>query len=121
MDFQPQRHKRGSRHRGSSLILATLVAVLTVAMAPALATSPPTVTRVFPNGGPQTGGSEVTLTGTGFLGATAVSFGSANATSLTVLSETSIAAVSPGGTGTVDVTVTTPEGTSANSPADEFS
>ena len=42
------------------------------------------------------------------------------ATSYTVVSATSITAVSPPGTGTVDVTVTTPGGTSATSAADQF-
>jgi hypothetical protein len=63
----------------------------------------------------------VTITGTNFTGATAVKFGSTNATSFTVNSASSITAVSPAGTGTVDVTVTTPEGTSATSPSDRFS
>jgi hypothetical protein len=62
----------------------------------------------------------VTITGTGFTGATAVKFGSTNATSFTVNSETSIIAVSPKGKGTVDVMVTTPAGTTPTSPADQF-
>jgi hypothetical protein len=64
----------------------------------------------------------VTITGTGFTGATAVKFGTSNATKFTVNSATSITAVSPKamGSGTVDVTVTTPAGTSPTSPADQF-
>jgi hypothetical protein len=63
----------------------------------------------------------VTITGTKFTGVTAVKFGSTNATEFTVNSETSITAVSPAGTpGTVFVTVTSPEGTSATSSADQF-
>ena len=62
----------------------------------------------------------MTITGTGFTGATAVDFGTTPATSFTVVSDTSITADSPAGTGTVDVTVTTPGGTSATSPADQF-
>jgi hypothetical protein len=64
----------------------------------------------------------VTITGTGFTGATAVKFGSISAKSFTVSSPTSITAVSPKvkGTGTVDVTVTTPAGSSPTSPADQF-
>jgi hypothetical protein len=79
-----------------------------------------TVTHVEPNHGSLSGGTTVTLTGTGFTGATAVKFGSTNATSFTVNSDTSITAVSPAGTGTVDVTVTTPSGTSPTSEADRF-
>ena len=52
----------------------------------------------------------MTITGTGFTGATAVDFGTTAATNLTVVSDTQITATSPAGTGTVDVTVTTPGG-----------
>ena len=62
----------------------------------------------------------VTITGTGFTGATAVDFGTTAATGVTVVNDTSITATSPAGTGTVDVTVTTPSGTSATSAADQF-
>ena len=55
------------------------------------------------------GGTLVTITGTGFTGATAVDFGTTAATDVTVVSDTSITADSPAGTGVVDVTVTTPE------------
>ncbi len=56
-----------------------------------------------------------------FTGATAVDFGSKSATSFTVNSPTSITAVSPvGAKGKVEVTVTTPEGTSYTSPRDTF-
>jgi hypothetical protein len=79
----------------------------------------PTVTNVEPHSGPAAGGTSVTITGTNFKGATAVMFGSTPA-GFTVISESSITATSPAGTGTVDVTVTTPGGTSATSPADQF-
>ena len=42
--------------------------------------APPTVTAVSPISGPITGGSLVTITGTNFTGATAVDFGSTEAT-----------------------------------------
>jgi IPT/TIG domain len=80
----------------------------------------PTVTKVEPNHGSPGGGSTVTITGTGFSGASAVRFGSSNAKSFTVNSATSITAVSPKGKGTVDVTVTTPAGTSPTGAADQF-
>ena len=63
----------------------------------------------------------MTITGTDLAGATAVDVGSAPATSVTVDSGTQITAISPGRRGrTVDVTVTTPGGTSATSAADQF-
>jgi len=62
----------------------------------------------------------VTITGTGLSGATAVKFGAANAAGYTVNPSGSITATSPAGKGTVNVTVTTSEGTSATSSSDEF-
>jgi hypothetical protein len=80
----------------------------------------PTVTKVEPNHGSPSGRTTVTITGTGFIDATAAKFGSTNARSFTVNSATSITAVSPKGKGTADVTVTTPAGTSPTSAADQF-
>ena len=71
----------------------------------------PTVTGLSPTGGPTAGGTSVIITGTNFTGATAVKFGSTNATSYTVNSAAQITAASPAGSGTVDVTVTTTGGT----------
>jgi uncharacterized membrane protein len=82
----------------------------------------PTVTKVEPNHAAPSGGTTVTITGTGFTGATAVHFGATSAKSFTVNSATSITAVSPKvkGSSTVDVTVTAPAGTSPTSAADQF-
>jgi len=74
----------------------------------------PALTAVSPASGSTVGGTQVTLTGTGFTGATAVRFGSASATSFSTVSDTQITAVTPPGTGVVQVTVTTPAGTSSN-------
>jgi len=89
-------------------------------------TPPPSVSGVIPNKGPATGGTTVTITGTNFLFVTAVWFG-ARARSFTVISERTIIAESPEWNCgelqffcSVHVTVTTPGGTSATSPADEF-
>jgi hypothetical protein len=81
----------------------------------------PAVTSVSPSVGPVGGETTVTITGANFNEVTAVQFGSSNATSFRVNSESSITAVSPAGTGTVDVIVTTPGGTSTTSAADQFS
>ncbi|HYB30866.1 MAG TPA: IPT/TIG domain-containing protein [Solirubrobacteraceae bacterium] len=86
----------------------------------ATSTNPPTVTAVSPTSGPSGGGTVVDITGTNLAGATAVEFGSTPAASYTVDTDDLIAAVSPAGSGTVDVTVTTPFGTSPANAGDTF-
>jgi IPT/TIG domain len=81
---------------------------------------PPSVTGVEPTEGPEAGKTSVTISGSNLSNATAVKFGSSNATSFKVESPTSVTAVSPAGAGAVDVTVTTSGGTSATSSADHF-
>jgi IPT/TIG domain len=82
----------------------------------------PVVTAINPTAGSPAGGTSVTITGTGLSFATAVTFGSTPAASITSNTDTQIVAVSPAGTlgTTVDVTVTTAGGTSATSAADRF-
>ncbi len=83
--------------------------------------SGPSITSISPSSGPILGGTTVTITGTGFTGATAVAFGSVAATSFTVVSDTQITAVSPAqGNGVVQVKVTTALGTTADTSADNF-
>lgn len=83
---------------------------------PSTSSGAPTVTAVSPNGGPDAGGTAVTITGTNFSGATEVDFGSGNpATSLVAVSSTQITCVTPAGAGVVDVTVTNAKGPSAPS------
>jgi len=90
----------------------------------ALSTSPqgPTVSGVNPTSGPAAGGTTVTISGGNFTGATAVEFGSTPASGFSVANATSMTAVAPATTsgGPVNVTVTTPYGTSAPSNADVF-
>lgn len=75
----------------------------------------PTVTSVTPNSGPPNGGNTVTITGTGFTGATSVTFGGAAAPSFSVVNDTTITATVPAGqSGAASVVVTTPNG--SNSP-----
>ena len=85
-----------------------------------LLTPTPTVTHVSPAAGAAGGGTLVNITGENLAGASEVDFGSTSATHFEVDSETSITAVAPAGAGTLDVTVTTPEGTTAPTPADDF-
>jgi hypothetical protein len=81
----------------------------------------PVVKKIAPKKGAPSGGTTVTITGSGFSGASAVHFGSTPAASFEVTSSTSIIAVSPAHTaGTADLTVTTPGGTSALVKGDRF-
>ncbi len=81
----------------------------------------PRVTGISVSAGPASGGTSVTITGTGFTGATQVTFGATPAASFTVVADTSITAVSPAApSGTVDITVTGPGGTGATVPLDQF-
>jgi hypothetical protein len=83
--------------------------------------NPPSISNVSPPSGPAGGGTAVTITGIRFTNAIGVSFGGVPASSFSVVSDTQIDAVAPPGPAApVDVTVTTPEGTSATELADRF-
>jgi len=83
--------------------------------------SVPTVTGVAPPTGPTAGGTTVTITGTGFTGATKVTFGAVPATTYKVVSDTEITAVSPAQPASIqNIHVTTAGGTSASVAADQF-
>lgn len=72
----------------------------------------PVLSGITPEGAGE--GELVTLVGTGLLGATAVAFGATPASDFVVANAATIIAAVPAGTaGTVNVTVTTPGGTSA--------
>jgi hypothetical protein len=80
----------------------------------------PTVTAISPSSGPKAGGTSVTITGTGFTGATTVWFGSVTA-KFALKSSTKIVAVAPAqSVGTRDIKVLTPGGVSAAVTADRF-
>ena len=99
---------------------ATLATAADVAPAQPF-TALPQVTNVLPVTGSTAGGTSVTLTGSGFIGATAVTFGTVAATSFTVVSDHEITAISPAQTPRIiDVLVTTPSGTSGNDSSDQF-
>jgi len=79
---------------------------------------PPSITSVAPATGTTAGGTTVTITGTNFTGATAVTFAGTAASSFTVNSATQITAVTPArSAGTADVVVTTPDGTDTEAGA----
>jgi hypothetical protein len=81
----------------------------------------PEVDSLSVSNGPNAGGFSVDIFGSGFTKATVAAFGSVPAESFEVENDREIDAVAPPGTGTVDVTVTTPLATSATSHADQFS
>ena len=82
----------------------------------------PTVTGVSPSIGDSGGDTTVvTVTGTNFLGTTAVYFGTTPADYFIVNSATKITALAPAhAAGTVDITLSTGSGTSSTSSADHF-
>lgn len=105
-----------------------LAAMYPTALAPAVldahylaGTGPtPAVTQVSPSSGPASGGTSVTVTGTAFTDASQVAFGGTPA-AFVLDGPTQLTVTSPPGVGAADITVTTPTGTSATSPADQFS
>jgi|GEM_PF-3399956 len=83
---------------------------------------PPTVTSVIPNSGYNNAATGVNIYGTNFTAATAVKIGTYDVSSFTVNSSTQISATIQAGlpVGTYHMTVTASGGSSATSPADEF-
>ena len=82
----------------------------------------PAVTGLSPASGVSSGGTTVTITGSGFTSASTVSFGGTAGTGVTFVSDTQITVISPtrAAGGTVDVRVTTVGGTSAIVAGDRF-
>ncbi len=79
------------------------------------------VTGVSVGSGSSAGGTQVTLSGRYFTGATGVLFGGVSSSSFTVTGDGTIIATAPAGSlGTVDVQVVNASGTSATSTADQF-
>lgn len=83
--------------------------------------SAPSVVNLNPFIGPSSGGTVVIITGTGFSGASAVLFDGVPAAGFSVLTDTTILATSPAHSPqVVSVTVTTPSGSSPNTPESLF-
>lgn len=78
----------------------------------ATTTSAPSITRVFPSGGPLAGGHVITLTGTDFTASTTVAIGSTSCSPVTFTSSTQISCTtSAKAAGTYDVVATDSAGT----------
>ncbi|HJQ71510.1 MAG TPA: IPT/TIG domain-containing protein [Blastocatellia bacterium] len=74
---------------------------------------PPVVNAVTPNTGPTSGGTAVTITGSGFQSGASVTFGGTAATNVTVTNAAQITANTPArSAGSVNVVVTNPDGQS---------
>jgi hypothetical protein len=81
----------------------------------------PSVSGISPSSGSTGGGTWVTVHGAALGAATSVSFGGTTATRVEVLSDSRLRALSPSHLpGPVDVTVSTPGGSSATTGADRF-
>ncbi len=78
-----------------------------------LAAAMPAITAIDPNTGPATGGTPVTIKGTGFTEGAQVTFGGAAATSVKLVGDTLTAVTPPHEPGVVDVAVMNPDKQSA--------
>ena len=79
--------------------------------------TPPNITGISPSSGGTAGGTNVTITGTNFTGATSVTFGVSSATTINVVNSTTITCITPvRSAGAVGIIVTTGGG-----PSDAFS
>ncbi len=100
---------------GSSVVAATNFSIkgdnTNTATASIVIGSGSTLTAISPNTGTSSGGTGITLSGTGLTGATAVTFNGVPATSVNVVNSTTVTAVTPAhAVGVVDVVIDTPAG-----------
>jgi hypothetical protein len=118
----------GAARRRAVVLIVVVAALLSACSGPSIGgpTSVsdrrpmPAVTGVSPSSGPTTGGTIVTITGTAFTKTTKVSFGSVEASSFRVVSGNEVTAMAPAQSTSIQtVSVTTPVGTSAFSPAND--
>jgi hypothetical protein len=80
----------------------------------------PKVTHLTPSTGPTSGGTRVTVHGSGFAAGAVVRFGTRAATHVSVVSATEVIVTAPPGSGTVHVTVTSTGGRSVPTGADRY-
>lgn len=84
--------------------------------------TPPSVTGVAPDAGPIAGGTNITISGSGFTNTTAIRIGPASVGTFMIVNDNTITTSTPPGAavGVVDVRVTNTIGTSQINPADQF-
>ncbi len=101
-------------YESGQLTVAIDASLLAPFQVPAPPAAPPAVATIVPAAGVVDGATRVTVTGSGFTGATEVSFGDNPGVGLIVLSDTQLTVFSPPGTdkSAVDVSVSTANGTS---------
>lgn len=98
-----------------------MLGALTVVAQPAAAVGAPSVTAVGPTTGPTAGGTRVTVIGTNFINVRSVHFGGYSGTSIHVVSSTKLLVTAPAHPArTIDVIVSTAQGTSALHAPDHF-
>ena len=110
-------------HSGTQVLVILLTAALLgLSVQIALGATVPAVSGISPGSGPVAGGTVVTVTGTGFTGATRVRFGTIAGAAVTVVSDTQLTVNAPAAatTGAMNLRVTTPGGTSPVDPADRY-
>jgi hypothetical protein len=83
-----------------------------VAVSPTAPAGVPVIVGISPSLGNELGGDTISLNGTGLGGVTAVTFGGVASPSVAPDHDGALSVVTPAGTGTVDVVVTTPAGDS---------
>ncbi len=103
------------RIRAAFPLIALVVLGLSAGIEPTWAQAPPSITSFSPTSG--VAGTDVVITGTGFVGTTSVTFNGV-AAGFTVDSDTQITATVPSGAGTGPIVVTTPLGTAQS--AEDF-
>ncbi len=117
---------RFRRQAGSLAVLSSalvLISAGTLARPPGAAAAiaaPPQISGISPADGLPAGGGTLTISGSGYDGATSVKFGTEQAPAFKVVSASEITATIPAGHGRVNVTVTSPLGTSAATQADQY-
>ncbi|HEV3312383.1 MAG TPA: IPT/TIG domain-containing protein, partial [Chloroflexota bacterium] len=110
-----------SIHMSKTVLGNQSLRIFAIALNGTWAPEKPLIASLTPPSGPAVGGTKVTIYGDYLAGATAVHFGpTTKAGSFVVLSDHSISATSPAGTGTVDISVSGPAGTNLKTTGDRF-